>query len=390
MTLLIETVRVFHIRSGPVHPVILELATKDGIVGYGEAAVAYGQGGAAAAEMLASLTPLILGSDATYPRHLWQEIYDNSFWTKGGGAIVFAALSAIDQALWDIKARALGVPIYELFGAKFVDKVEVYANGWSTRHDDVEGWARSAERPISEGYRKLKCYPLASYQIGRTLRHVQRRSLDDDLFQRAIERIKLLRKVVGPEIGLMLDLSGGLNNDQLIRFMNVCAELDLIWVEEPLDAFNLKGFRNLAGRWPVPIAAGERSYTRGGFRNLLDTGGVDVAMPDVGNCGGIFELIQIAGMAEAYNVRISVHNCASSLCTAASLQAIAASAMPMPLETYPYYSEADNYVPVLKDPPEKTVANGMIAVPTGPGLGVAVDTDAIAPFLTFDSVTSAD
>ena len=100
---------------------------------------------------------------------------------KGGGAIVFAALSAIDQALWDIKARALGVPVYELFGAKFESTIEVYANGWSTNHDDVINWANAAERPIKDGYRILKCYPLATKQEGGTLRHVQRRQLDTDL-----------------------------------------------------------------------------------------------------------------------------------------------------------------------------------------------------------------
>lgn len=176
----------------------------------------------------------------------------------------------------------------------------------------------------------------------------------------------------------MLDLSGGLNNDQLIRFMDVCAELDLIWVEEPLDPFNYRGLRDLAGRWPIPIAAGERIYARSGFRNLLESGGVDIAMPDVGNCGGIFEFVQIAAMAEAHNVRVSAHNCASTLCTAA------ATAMAMPLETYPYYSEANDYVQVLKNPPEKAVKNGTLAVPTTPGLGVELDVDAIAPFRFFD------
>jgi galactonate dehydratase len=383
--LTIDNLRVFNIRSGPLRPVIVELTTKDGIVGYGEAAVAYGLGADAAASMLKELAPRVVGADARYPRHFWQGIYDDSFWTKGGGAIVFAALSAIDQAFWDIKAKAFGVPVYELFGAKFAGStIEVYANGWSTRHDDVLGWAKSAERPISEGYRMLKCYPLASYEKGRTLRHVQRRQLDDEAFNRAVGRVRTLRKVVGPDIGLMFDLSGGLNNDQLIRFLNVCAELDLIWIEEPLDAFNFQGLRDLAGRWPIPIAAGERIYTRHGFRNLLETGGVDIAMPDVGNCGGIFEFVQIAAMAEAHNVRVSAHNCASSLCTAASIQAIAATAMAMPLEIYPYYSEANNYIQVLKNPPEKGVTNGMLSVPTTPGLGAEVDVDAIAPFRFFD------
>ena len=382
--LTIDNVRVFTIQGGGLHPVIVELTTKDGITGYGEAAVAYGLGAKAAAGMIADLAPTVIGADATYPRHVWQEIYDNSFWTKGGGAIVFAAVSAIDQAMWDIKAKALGVPVYELFGAKFEDTLEVYANGWSTKHDDVLGWANAAERPLKDGYRILKCYPFAAPQSGGTLRHVQRRQLGDAEFRRAVDRVKTLRKVVGPDIGLMLDLSGGLNNDQLIRFMNVCQELDLVWVEEPLDAFNLQGLRELKGRWNVPIAAGERVYTRNGFRNLLETGGADIIMPDVGNCGGIFELVQIAAMAEAFNARVSPHNCASSLCTAASIQVWAASGMSMPLETYPYFSDANDYVQVLRNPPEQSIENGRLKISTSPGLGAEIDLDAIAPFEAYD------
>jgi galactonate dehydratase len=385
----IENMRVFNIRGGGLHPVIVELRTKEGIIGYGEAAVAYGMGADAAAGMLSDLSPRVIGADATYPRHVWQEIYDNSFWTKGGGAIEFAALSAIDQALWDIKAKSLGVPVYELFGAKFESTIDVYANGWSTLHDDVASWANSAERPLKDGFRILKCYPLATRQKGATLRHVQRRQLEDGAFRRAIDRVKTLRKVVGPDVGLMFDLSGGLNNDQLIRFMDVCAELDVIWVEEPLDPFNFQGLKNLAGRWPIPIAAGERIYTRNGFRNLLDTDGVDIVMPDVGNCGGVFELVQIAAMAESYNTRLSIHNCASSLLTAASLQVAAACAMTMPLETYPYYSEKNNYVQVLHNPPEKSIVNGKLTIPSAPGLGAEIDLGAIERFCQFDYLRDA-
>jgi galactonate dehydratase len=334
--------------------------------------------------MLSDLAHKVVGEDATYPRNIWHEIYDNSFWTKGGGAIEFAALSAIDQALWDIKAQSLGIPVYELFGAKFETSLEVYANGWNNDYDDVVDWAKAAERPLADGFTILKCYPFATQQKGGTLRHVQRRALGPDEFKRAIDRVRTLRKVVGPDISLMFDLSGGLNNDQLIRFMEVCEELDVTWVEEPLDPFNLLGMRNLAGRWSIPIAAGERVYTRQGFRNLLDTGAIDIVMPDVGNCGGIFEAVQIAAMAESYNARVSPHNCASSLCTAATIQIWAASAIGMPLETYPYFPDANDYVQVLANPPEKSIVNGRLNVPTGPGLAVQIDEKAIAPFQCFD------
>ena len=380
----VTNVKVYCITKGELHPVLVELKTDEGITGWGEAAVAYGLGAKAAAGMLADLAPRVIGADPSFPRTVYHEIYDHSFWTKGGGAIVFAAVSAVDQALWDIKAKALGVPVWELFGGHFHDHIPVYANGWNYRQDDVLEWARAAERPLKDGYTILKTYPLAMRQPGGTLRHVTRRALSPELFDIAIQRLHALNDVVGDSAEILLDLSGGLSNDQLIRFMGVCEEIGVSWVEEPLDAFNTGGLRELRGRWNVPIAAGERVYTRHGFRNLLETGGVDIVMPDVGNCGGIFELVQIAAMAEAYNARVSPHNCASALCTAASMQAWLATAAPMPLETYPYFPEANGYVQVLKNPPENRIANGMLEVPTEPGLGVEVDEAQIAPFLAYD------
>jgi galactonate dehydratase len=381
----IERMRVFNIKGGGIHPVIVELTTADGMTGYGEAAVAYGVGARAAGGMLADMAPRVIGADAAHPRNLWHEVYDNSFWTKGGGAIVFAALSALDQALWDIKAKAFGVPVYELFGAKFIDSIEVYANGWNYEHNDVEAWARAAERPLSDGYKILKSYPLATKQAGGTLVHVQRRALPPDEFKRAIQRVRRLREVVGDGIGLMFDLSGGLSNDQLIKFMDVCCEVDALWVEEPLDAFHFSRLRQMKGRWNVPIACGERVYTRQGFKNLLDTGAVDVAMPDVGNCGGMYEAVQIASLAETYNARISPHNCASSLCTAASIQVCAASPNAMILEIYPYFSDAGDYVQVLKNPLEERIANGRLNLPEDVGLGAEINLPHIEKFLSFDS-----
>lgn len=380
----VTNMKVYCITKGELHPVLVELSTDEGITGWGEAAVAYGIGAKAAAGMLADLAPKVIGSDPAFPRNVYHEVYDHSFWTKGGGAIVFAAISAVDQALWDIKAKSLGVPVWELFGASFHDEIPVYANGWNYRQDDVTEWARAAERPLKDGYKVLKTYPLAMRQPGGTLRHVTRRALSPELFEKAVERIRTLKKVVGDDAEILLDLSGGLNNDQLIRYMAVCEELGVSWVEEPLDAYNLGGLREMKGRWGVPIAAGERVYTRNGFKNLLETGGIDIVMPDVGNCGGIFELVQIAAMAEAYNARVSPHNCASALCTMASMQAWMAAANPMPLETYPYFPEANDYVQVLKNPPEDAIRNGKLAVPRDPGIGAVVDEKRIEPFLAYD------
>jgi galactonate dehydratase len=368
----------------------VEVITDEGLVGWGEAAVAYGLGARGAAGMIADYSPKVIGADPAFPRHVYHDIYDNSFWTKGGGAIAFAAVSAIDQALWDIKAQSLNVPVYELFGGAFSMKAQVYANGWNYHCNDAMEWAKAAERPLKDGYRMLKSYPFATQLPGRTLTHVQRRALSPEEFTRAVERVRLLNNVVGGQAELLIDLSGGINNDQLMRFLDVCEELKVSWVEEPLDAFNLTGLKALTGRYKFPIAAGERVYTRNGFRNLLETGAIDVVMPDVGNCGGVFELIQIAAMAEAFNARVSPHNCASTLCTAASLQVWAACANAMPLEVYPYLPESQGYVQVLRNPPEDRIRNGFLEVSSDIGLGIKVDVEKLAPYRVFDYLENAD
>ncbi|WP_457664241.1 mandelate racemase/muconate lactonizing enzyme family protein [Sinorhizobium medicae] len=223
--------------------------------------------------------------------------------------------------------------------------VKLYANGWNHEHDDVVNWAKAAARPLADGYRALKAYPFAYELPDGTFRHVSARMLDDGRFRQAIERVKALRAEVGPDIELMLDLSGGLCDDQLLRFLDVCRDLDITWIEEPLDPFNLTGLSRVAARSGIPIALGERVYGRGGFRNVLDTGAVSIVMPDIANCGGMLEAVQIAGMAETYNVRVSPHNCASSLCTAASLSLCVAIPNAMNLEVYPYFAELEHLRP---------------------------------------------
>jgi galactonate dehydratase len=208
--------------------------------------------------------------------------------------------------------------------------------------------------------------------------------LSPELFQRAVRRVRALRRVVGPEVELMLDLSGGLASDQLFRFLDLCAELDVAWVEEPLDPFNHQGLPEVARRCRIPIAVGERIYHRAGFRHALDTGVVAVVMPDVGNCGGIFEAVLIAAMAETANARLSPHNCGSSLGTAAALTLCASAANTLNLEIYPYLADAPGHVQVLEDPPEATIRQGRLAVNDGPGLGVSVNRRALEPFLALD------
>src|SRR5690606_30974005 len=135
----------------------------------------------------------VLGKDAFRIEEIWHLLYDQSFWTKGGGAISFAALSAIETALWDIKGKAARLPLYDFLGGKINQRVPVYANGWNYHCYSALDWARAAERPLKDGFRGLKCYPLATQLPGGTLRHVTRRALDKEFAQLAYDRVKELR-----------------------------------------------------------------------------------------------------------------------------------------------------------------------------------------------------
>jgi galactonate dehydratase len=149
--------RIYRVSIGGRNPVLVQIITDTGLSGVGEAAVAYGSGAPAAAAMVKELAQdFALGKDPFNIEALWSDMYDHTFWAKGGGSIIFAGISAIEQALWDIKGKALGVPVYEMLGGKIRDRVRVYANGWSFRSNTPSEFARAAERVVKDGYTALK------------------------------------------------------------------------------------------------------------------------------------------------------------------------------------------------------------------------------------------
>ena len=376
----IDSANIYLVAAGKLHPVIVELLTDEGVTGIGEAAIAYGVGGTASAGMVKDLAARIVGRDPSRIEELWSELYDHSFWAKGGGAIVFAGISAIEQALWDIKGKSLGVPVYELLGGRMRDTVPVYANGWYGAASTPAELAKAAERPLRDGYKALKCYPLAIWDGG-GLRHVTHRQVDRGFANLAFEKVKTLREAAGWEIEIMLDLSGGLTTDETIRLCRRFEELDIAWIEEPADPFDVGALKKISDRVAIPVAVGERIYTRHGFRRIFEPHAADIVQPDVGNTGGLMEAKKIAAMAEAYNMRVAPHNCASALSTAASLQIAANIPNFMTQEIYPYFPERPGYVQVLQDSPEDRIRDGFLPVPTGPGLGVTLDAERLAPFL---------
>ncbi len=376
----VSAARIYLVRIGSLHPVLVELLTDEGIAGVGEAAVAYGAGGTAAAGMVKDLVEtLVLGRDPFRIEELWTAMYDHSFWAKGGGTIVFAGISAIEQALWDIKGKALGVPVYELLGGRMRDQVRVYANGWSYKCVTPDDYARAAQQPISEGYTALKCYPLAVPNDNGGIRHVSRRCVDRAFADLAFEKVKAVRQAFGAEVDIMADLSGGLTTDESIRLCRRLEELELLFVEEPVDPFDVGALKKLSEHVAIPVALGERIYTRYGFRPIVECHAADILQPDIGNTGGIMEAKKIAAMAETYNMRIQPHICASPVSTAAALQLDACIANFMIQELYPY--RPAEHFQIVDHAPELDVKHSSMPIPAGPGLGVNLVQERVRPFL---------
>jgi galactonate dehydratase len=376
----IRQIDIYLARSGKLRPIVVELITDEGVTGIGEAGVAYGCGSHAATGMLKDLAPALLGWDASRIEAFSTYVYDHTFWGKGGGTIVYAALSAIEQALWDIKGKVCGAPVYELLGGAARDRVRCYANGWYEAAQTPDQFARATERPLRDGYTALKFYPLGE-MVGVDMRHVSQRMVDRDRLNLAVARVKAVREAIGPDVELMLDLSGGLTPAESVRLCQRFEEYDILFVEEPTDPSDAQAMAYVASRTSIAVAAGERHYARHGTRPLLEARAVDIVQPDPGNTGGIMETKKIAAMAEAWGMRVAPHVCGSPLITQVALHLSANLPNFVIQELYPYFRFHEGYIDTVLEAPEAAVTNGYLALPQGPGLGLTLNREALAPFL---------
>lgn len=380
--MIVTSANVYVVPCGTRRGVILELATDQGISGIGEAGIAYGAGTTAVAEMVKEMVQrFVLGRDAGPVELIWHTIYDNSFWTKGGGAISFAAISAIDHALWDIKGKALGVPVHSLFGGPFTDRLDIYANGWWVGCDTPDQFAEAAKKSVARGVRGLKLYPLGVADPVMVIKHPVRRSVDRACLQLAVDRCRAIREAVGPDVDIMLDFGGGLTMDLLVPLLARLEPFDICFIEEPVDPGLPEPLACLARTTRIPLAAGERAIGRSGFHKSLSAGGLAIAQPDICNTGGFSEGLKIAAACEMHNIRVAPHNYGSPLATVVAAQFAAAIPNFMVLETFPDFEREPGYTPVIDRPLEAGIADGRLPVPTGPGLGVALDRNSVDRYL---------
>ena len=290
--------------AGRTNLIFVEVQTDAGITGIGEASL---EGKTeAVVGAIDDVKEYLIGQDPTRIEHHWQTIYRHSFWR--GGVVIGSAISGIEQALWDILGKALGVPVYELLGGRVRDRVRLYANG--PRGDTPEEVAESCVRLVEAGWGALKLCPFDAVTgvAGQPELRAARRPM------------QLIRDAVGPDVDILIDCHGRLSPTSAIQMAEALEEFDIFFFEEPVLPEDPAAMAEVAAAISIPVATGERLFTKWGFRDVLALGAADVLQPDLAHCGGIWEARKIAAAAETSYVGVAPHNPYSWLLTMASIQ----------------------------------------------------------------------
>jgi galactonate dehydratase len=346
----------------PPRWLFLKITTDKGVEGWGEPVV---KGKAdtvkAAVEEMANY---IIGKEAGKIEDIWQLLYRGGFYR--GGAVLMSAIAGIDQALWDIKGKALGVPVYELLGGAVRDKMKVYS--W-IGGDKPSGAAGEARKRIAAGYKAVKMNACADMEWIDTAKKVQD----------AIARVHSVRETIGYENGLGIDFHGRVHKGMAKGFMRDLEYLKPMFIEEPVLSDNKEAFVHLAQYTSTPIATGERLYSRWDFKPLFAQGAVDIVQPDLSHAGGISEVRRIASMAEAYDIALAPHCPLGPISFAAALQIDFSSINAIIQETslgIHYNKEAD-LLDYLLNPEIFQVRDGYVDRPLLPGLGIQINEEKV-------------
>jgi galactonate dehydratase len=327
----------------------LKVHTNAGIVGLGEPIT---EGRAlTCAEAVKEIEPYLVGKDPRHVVHHWQAIYRHAFYR--GGPILTSALSGIDMALWDIKGKALGVPVYELLGGPTRNRVRVYAHANNPR---------TMQEQVKRGFTAFKTGPAKR----RPARYVETPAA----VAYAAERFAELRKAVGDSVDLAIDFHGAISPATAKLLIKALEPYQPMFIEEPCQAQNHDVMADIARGTHLPIATGERVFTKWGFREVLEKKAATILQPDLCHAGGITEVRLIAGMAEAYYAAVAPHNPLGPISLAAGVQ-IAAS-----IPNFLCQEQVSLGEGYLKNP--FVVRDGYLDLPTGPGLGIELDEDAVA------------
>ncbi len=309
----------------------------------------------------------ILGQDARRIDFLWTKLYRDMSWLGQAGPLL-SAISAVDIALWDLKGKALGAPVYELLGGVYRKQIQLYANYWFTGGGhSPEDYAQQAKATVAQGFTALKFDPFAhvNYLYGEDLS--ENNSLTEKQKKLAVDLVAAVAEAVGPEVALAIETHGFLNGPTAVEMARRLAKLNFncLWYEEPALPEFPDAIADIRRQIPLPVCVGERLHSRFMLRGVLERHAADIVMPDITRCGGITEMRKMANLAETYNVPIAPHNPNGPISTIASAHTMA---------TVPNFFRQEFMV---TDVPWRDaclshplpVENGYFTLPERPGLG---------------------
>lgn len=339
----------------------VKVETDAGISGIGEAGITFQE--PAVCGMLQTLTPLLLGEDPFRTEHLWQVMFRSGFFPLG--RIACAAVSAVDVALWDVKAKALGVPLYELLGGRVRERVVCYPH---VRGRSTAELVDDAKRKVAEGWNFVRFDPRPE-EDGVTFEPAA-------AVRRCVADVAAVRDAVGDEIEILVDVHTRLDPADAISFCRQVERFRPFFIEDPLRSENYQTYRKLAAHVHVPIAAGEQFATKWDFRQLIEEDLIDYARTDVCIVGGVTEALKIAGWCETHGINMAFHNPLGPVATAVSLH------LDLALSNFGVQELARPPGTVLPElfPVQVPFADGHLLPPTSPGLGIEFDETAIAKY----------
>lgn len=339
----------------------LRIQTDEGITGWGEPVV---EGRAETVRTaIAELSDLLLGEDPLRIEDHWQVLTRGGFYR--GGPVLSSAVAGIDQALWDIAGKTYGAPVYQLLGGPVRDKARVYT--W-IGGDEPEQVADQAREQVEARFSAVKMNAAGRMEPIETLAATRV----------VLDRVAAVRDAIGPDRDLVVDFHGRMSTAMSRRLLPLLEPLSPLFVEEPSRPEYSRDLARLAGHTTVPLATGERLYSRWDFRDVLTTG-VAVVQPDVSHAGGISEVRRIAALAEAHDVSLAPHCPLGPIALAASLQ-VAFATPNFLIEEQSigiHYNQGSELLDYLMDPSVFRFTDGYAAPAAGPGLGIEIDESAV-------------
>ena len=340
----------------------VEMVTDDGYSGWGEAVL---EGHASTVlECVREMRDYLLGADPTRIEDIFNVLYRAGFYR--GGGVLMSAIAGIDQALWDIKGKYFNAPVYELMGGKCRDRMRVYSWIGGDRPQDVGSAAKERQ---NAGFSAIKMNATEELQMIDSYEKVDA----------VLERVAAIRESCGKYFGIAVDFHGRVHKPMAKILAKKLEEYDLMFIEEPVLCEHMEDFKEIAAACNIPIATGERLFTKYDFKRLLTAGGVDIIQPDLSHAGGITECKKIASMAEAYDVALAPHCPLGPIALASCLNVDATSynAVIQEQSIGIHYNVGKSVLDYVTNQEDFVFTDGYVQLPKRPGLGVEVNKELV-------------